>query len=73
MKQSFETRGAVTAATSDPNYYFHLAFNNEQTTESESPTKQFKISNQNALLSLMSHDDLEGIKSKIHRKISQKP
>lgn len=30
------------------------------------------MSNQNALLSLMSHDDLEGIKQQIHSKINNK-
>jgi hypothetical protein len=29
------------------------------------------MSNQNALLSLMSHDDLEGIKQQIHSKIAE--
>jgi hypothetical protein len=29
------------------------------------------MSNQNALLSLMSHDDLEGIKQQIHSKINK--
>jgi hypothetical protein len=33
--------------------------------------KSLNISNQNALLSLMSHDDLEGIKNQIHACINK--
>jgi hypothetical protein len=36
-----------------------------------SPKAAFKISNQNALLSLMSHEDLEGIKNQIHSRINK--
>jgi hypothetical protein len=45
-----------TATTSNTNYLTFEADN-------LSPKAQFKISNQNALLSLMSHEDLEGIKN----------
>lgn len=34
-------------------------------------TKHLQISNQNALLSLMSHDDLEDIKDKIFTRINK--
>jgi len=36
-----------------------------------SPKAAFKISNQNALLNLMSNDDLEGIKNQIHSHINK--
>ena len=54
-------------------YYFHqnyLSFIDDGASD-ESPPKGTTMitSNQNALLSLMSHDDLEGIKTKIHSKI----
>ena len=46
----------TTAATSNQNY---MTFEDH----CQSPKVNLKVSNQNALLSLMSHDDLEGIKT----------
>ena len=57
------------AATS---YYFHqnyLSF--DETQNSESPNKMLVMSNQNALLNIMSHEDLEGIRHKIHQRITR--
>jgi hypothetical protein len=52
-----------TSATSKPNY---------MTSDAEfSGGCKVKTSNQNALLSLMSNDDLEGIKNQIHFRIQQ--
>ena len=51
-----------TAATSN-----YLTFEGELS----SPKAHLKISNQNALLSLMSHEDLEGIKNQIHSRINK--
>ena len=54
-----------TAATSNQNY---LTFDGA---DPQSPKAAFKISNQNALLSLISHDDLEGIRNQIHSQINK--
>jgi hypothetical protein len=51
----------TTAATSNQNY---ITFE-----ENVHSPKVLQVSNQNALLSLMSHDDLEGIKTQIHQQI----
>jgi hypothetical protein len=55
-----------TAATLS--YVPYLTFEPEQT---NSPTNRVASSNQNALLSIMSRDDLEGIKVQIHERLNQ--
>jgi len=58
-----------TAATSSVNQHY-LTFDADNL-QSPKQGHAFQISNQNALLSLMSHDDLEGIKQQIHSKINK--
>ncbi len=53
----------TTSATSKPNYF---------SSDAEfSGNLKTKTSNQNALLSIMSNDDLEGIKNQIHSRIQR--
>lgn len=64
-KQQDSGVSGPTAATSNPHY---LTFDGDF---GSSPKAAFKLSNQNALLSLMSQDDLEGIRNQIHQRINK--
>ena len=63
---STQKQSEVTAATSAYNMFTVGGENSD-----DQKSAPLKISNQNALLSLMSHEDLDGIKNQIHQHINK--
>ena len=76
MNQKSGTSGGQTAATSGGNQHFasrqfagSYAFDPEVVNSEASARKKQTLSGQNALLSLVSTEDFDGIKHQIHSKI----
>lgn len=67
-----ETTGERTAATSGGKFVGSYAFDPDIVNHDSSARKKVTLSGQNALLSLISLDDFDGLRKQIHSKIRDK-